>query len=119
MKLWVDAQLPPKLCEWLVSDAGVEAVHVRDLGLRTAEDPEIFEAARAADAVVMTKDRDFVELLYQRGAPPRVLWVRLGNTSNTNLQRVLGATLGTAMDLLSRGEILVEIASRHEPSDTT
>lgn len=109
MTLWVDAQLPPKLCVWLLSSAGIEAVHVRDLGLLGAEDPEIFEAARQASAVVMTKDRDFVELLHRRGSPPRVLWVRLGNTSNENLQRVLSATLDTAMDLLRQGEHLVEI----------
>lgn len=60
----------------------------------------------------MTKDRDFVELLYQHGAPPRVLWVRLGNTSNANLQRTLSATLGTALDMLCRGESLVEISNR-------
>lgn len=40
MTFWVDAQLPPKLCDWLLSVAGVEAVHVRDLGLLGAEDPE-------------------------------------------------------------------------------
>ena len=109
MTLWVDAQLPPQLCAWLHSAAGLESVHVRDLDLLGAEDAEIFEAAGSANVVVMTKDRDFVELLLRRGAPPRVLWVRLGNTPNENLQRVLTATLDTAMDLLARGESLVEI----------
>ncbi|HEY9798489.1 MAG TPA: DUF5615 family PIN-like protein [Leptolyngbyaceae cyanobacterium] len=32
---------------------------MRDLGLRDAEDREIFEAAKAQGVVVMTKDRDF------------------------------------------------------------
>lgn len=39
----------------------IEAYSVKYLGLRDAEDPEIFEAARMAGAVVMTKDNDFVQ----------------------------------------------------------
>jgi hypothetical protein len=35
---------------------------VREIGLRDASDPEIFRRARVANAVVMTKDRDFIRL---------------------------------------------------------
>ena len=38
-----------------------------------------------------------------------MLWIRLGNTSNENLQSVLGATIAAAMDLFARGEVLVEV----------
>jgi predicted nuclease of predicted toxin-antitoxin system len=41
----------------------LEASAVRDLGLRDAKDREIFDAARKDGVVVMTKDRDFVELV--------------------------------------------------------
>ena len=50
MTLWVDAQLPPQLCSWIRSFAGIEAVHVRELGLIGAEDPEIFDVARSWSA---------------------------------------------------------------------
>lgn len=120
MMLWLDAQLPPKLCEWLLAEAGIQALHIRDVALLGAEDAEIFDAARDANVVVMTKDRDFIELLHRRGPPPRVLWVRLGNTSNANLQKVLTATLDTAMDLLAHGEALVEITTRgSQAADTS
>jgi predicted nuclease of predicted toxin-antitoxin system len=67
MILWVDAQLPPQLARWLEETFLVDAFAVRDLGLRDAEDQEIFDAARQARAVVMTKDKDFVELVQRLG----------------------------------------------------
>ena len=42
---------------------GVEAIPLRDLGLRDAPDIGIFQAARKAQAVVISKDSDFVELV--------------------------------------------------------
>jgi predicted nuclease of predicted toxin-antitoxin system len=44
---------------------------VRDLGLRDAEDPEIFFAAREKSAIVMTKDSDFLLLLDKFGTHPK------------------------------------------------
>jgi predicted nuclease of predicted toxin-antitoxin system len=38
MKFWVDAQLPPMLATWLVTQFGVEALALREIGLRDALD---------------------------------------------------------------------------------
>jgi len=73
------------------------------LGLRDAKDPPIFQAARAADAVVMTKDSDFVEMLHRLGPPPKVLWVTCGNTSNAQLREILSRQLPTAVARWRRG----------------
>ena len=88
---------------------GVEVQSIRSLGLRDAKDREVFFAAREVDAVVMSKDSDFVWLLEQHGAPPRLIWVRCGNTSNARMRAVLSAQLRHVMDLLESGEVLVEI----------
>ena len=109
MRIWVDAQMSPAIATWISSNYGVNAVAIRDLGLRDAEDKEIFEAARQEKAVVMTKDSDFVLLLDKLGPPPQVIWVTCGNTSNARLKEVLTNTLPKALDLLSLGEKLVEI----------
>ena len=87
----------------------MSAVAIRDLGLRDAEDKQIFEAARQEKAVVMTKDSDFVLLLDKLGPPPQVIWVTCGNTSNARLKEILTNTLHKALDLLNFGEKLVEI----------
>jgi predicted nuclease of predicted toxin-antitoxin system len=110
MIIWLDAQLPPSAAPWITATFGIEAHAVRDLGLRDAKDPPIFQAARAAGAVVMTKDSDFVELLQRLGPPPKVLWVTFGNTSNARLRQILSAQLPAAVARLELGESLVEIA---------
>lgn len=77
--------------------------------MRDAKDPAIFQAARDADAVVMTKDKDFVELLQRLGPPPKIIWVTCGNTSNARLRKLLASVLLAALQLLEQGENLVEI----------
>ena len=82
---------------------------VGELGLRDAADRVIFEAARTANAVVMTKDVDFVTLLERHGPPPKIIWVTTGNTSNQSLRRILTNVFQEAMARLDAGEPLVEI----------
>ena len=80
MTIWIDSQLSPDLARWLTEQFRVEARAVRDVHLREAKDREIFEAARRAGAVVMTKDADFPALIERFGPPPQVTWITCGNT---------------------------------------
>lgn len=82
------------------------------MGSRDALDPEIFLVARQANALVMTKVRDFINLLEQYGPPPHVIWLRTGNSSNQALKETLATTLASALDLLRSGEPWVEIRHR-------
>jgi len=109
MIVWIDAQLPPSIAPWIEQSFGITVRCVRDLGLREAKDPDIFQAARAARAVAMTKDSDFVELVGRRGTPPQVLWVTCGNTSNAHLRVILAQRLSGAISELKRGQAVVEI----------
>ena len=112
MTLWIDAHISPLIAAWLTwTFADVQAVPLRDLGLRDAEDEEIFQAAKAAGVVVLTKDADFRHLLNQFGPPPQLLWLTCGNTSNEQLQELLRATLPAALELLAAGEPLIEIGN--------
>lgn len=110
MKVWLDAQLSPALASWISATFGVEVTPVRDLGLRDADDPTIFDAARNAPAVLMTKDRDFVELLQRLGSPPQIIWITVGNSSNARMREILSTTFPTTLELIERGESLVEIS---------
>jgi predicted nuclease of predicted toxin-antitoxin system len=58
MTIWIDAQLSPTIAVWIRNNLKVDAIAVRDLGLRDGTDREIFMAARQVAAVVMTKDND-------------------------------------------------------------
>jgi predicted nuclease of predicted toxin-antitoxin system len=110
MTIWIDAQLSPAIAVWIESNFNIKTTALRDVGLRDAEDEEIFAAAKKANAVVMTKDSDFVSLLDRFGSPPRIIWLTCGNTSNSNLKIILSKTLRDAIDLLNKGEEIVEIS---------
>jgi predicted nuclease of predicted toxin-antitoxin system len=110
MNLWLDAQLSPRLARWINQQfPGVTASALRDLGLRDADDSEIFQQARSAGVIVMTKDRDFVDLQARLGRPPKIIWLTCGNTSEQALQVILVKHLQTAISLLSGTDDLVEI----------
>lgn len=109
MTIWVDAQMSPAIAVWISRSFAVNAVAVRELGLREAIDAEIFQAAKRENVTVMTKDNDFVLLLDRFGPPPQVIWVTCGNTSNARLKEILTSTLPKALKLLDSGEPLVEI----------
>ena len=111
MKLWVDAQLPPTLANWLSATFGLDASALRDLSLRDAQDIEIFEAARAENAVIMTKDSDFIDLVCRLGTPPQILWLTCGNVTNRHLRQLLSATLPDALEQLRQGTMIVEISN--------
>ena len=116
MTLWLDNQLPPALAAWMRTTLSVDCVPVRDLNLHRASDPEIFRAARDAQVVVMTKDADFAELVDQHGAPPQVILVTCGNTSNARLRRLIETAWPMILPMLERGEALIELGD--QPSDT-
>jgi len=110
--IWVDAQLSPRLATWLRATLNVDAIHVRDLGLREATDSAIFKRAREATVAVLTKDSDFVALLEHHGPPPQILWVTTGNTTEAHLEQVLREVWPRIEALLAAGESLIEIADK-------
>jgi len=109
--IWLDAQISPLLVHWIAETFEIECLHIRDIGLRDAEDMEIFQKARNANAVVMTKDEDFIRLIEHKGTPPQVIWVTSGNMSNARFKSLLSKTFPDAMSLIEGGEPIVEISA--------
>ena len=88
MRLLFDQNLPPGLVDRL-SDVFPESQHVRSVGLREGADDLIWSFAQAQGYMIVTKDRDFHKMSRVRGAPPKVVWLRLGNCSVQHIERVL------------------------------
>jgi predicted nuclease of predicted toxin-antitoxin system len=108
--IWIDGQLDPKLAIWLGTQFKVIAKPIREIGLRNAEDDELFQAARRFnDIVILTKDYDFVELVQRLGAPPQIIWLRCPNMGTRSLQAKLAQNFGAALERISAGDPLVEI----------
>ena len=112
MIVWIDAQLSPQLAPWLSDTFEVEAIAIRDLGHRDSEDEAIFRAAGEQGAVIMTKDRDFSELVARLGQPPQIIWITCGNTSTARMQEILRSAFPSALELLRAGEPLIEISTQ-------
>nr|WP_068816827.1 DUF5615 family PIN-like protein [Phormidesmis priestleyi] len=102
--------ISPTIATWITNTFGITALALRSIGLRDAEDFEIFEAAKAQGVIFMTKDSDFVDLVDRLGAPPQIIWLPCRNTSNARLQEISIATLPETLRLLQAGEPLVEIS---------
>ncbi len=116
MILWIDAQLSPALAPWIEESFDVRVQSVKRLGLRDASDREIFEAARLENAVVLTKDHDFVELVVKLGPPPAIQWLTSGNTSNTRVRELLERAWPRIRRLLDSGEALIELRNGELPA---
>lgn len=111
MIIWLDAHLSRHLAPWITNEFGIEARSAWHLGFTTAEDQDLFEAARKTDApvVILTKDDDLVKLVQRLGPPPQIIWVRCGNTSNQHLRALLGKALPNVLELVKAGEALIEL----------
>jgi predicted nuclease of predicted toxin-antitoxin system len=113
MTIWIDAQLSPFIAAWINANfPGLNAKSLRSLGLRDASDHQIFQQARKADVILMSKDYDFVKLIDLHGSPPKLMWITCGNTSNARMCEILKGSLQKAIDLLQNDERVVEISDK-------
>ncbi len=85
MKWLIDAQLPRRLAVRL-TDLGHDAIHTLDLLRRNrSTDSDICRIADASGRILVSKDRDFLDSFYINGTPSQLLWVPIGNITNTEL----------------------------------
>ncbi|MFC2130527.1 DUF5615 family PIN-like protein [Bacteroidota bacterium] len=110
MKIWLDAQLSPLIAKWIRDEFQIEITPLRDLALRNTPDREIFFQAKQYNAMIMTKDHDFIDLISQYGSPPQILLLTCGNTSNKNLKVILKHSFKMALKHIQNGESIVEIS---------
>ena len=94
MTLLLDQNVSHKLAARL-ADIYPGSVHVRDLGMRSADDKAIWDFAKGKDFAVLTKDGDFHQMSLLYGAPPKVIWLRVGNVSTDEIEALLRARQST------------------------
>jgi predicted nuclease of predicted toxin-antitoxin system len=88
MKLLFDENLSPQLVR-LLSDIFPDSVHVRDVGLETADDVVVWKYAQDNLLIICSKDSDMHQRSFVLGYPPKVVWVRLGNCSTNDVANLL------------------------------
>lgn len=99
MRFLLDESVSPLVRDALVA-GGLDVVHVHDIGLTSASDPAVLDAAVSAQRILITLDTDFGALVaHSRGQPPSVVLVR---------SRVAHRPLAQAALLLANFEQLAE-----------
>jgi predicted nuclease of predicted toxin-antitoxin system len=88
VKLLFDQNLSHKLVH-RVSSVFPESTHLFKLGLHEADDSTVWEYARDHGFTFVTQDADFYEISLLKGFPPKIIWLRCGNTSTYFIQHLL------------------------------
>lgn len=87
-RLFFDEPLSEELCE-AVGDIFPGRLHIRLLGQSGAADTVVWDLARQHECLVVSKDEDFHRLALLRGAPPKFIWIRLGNCTTAEIAELL------------------------------
>ena len=86
--LLFDENLSPRLPHRLTL-AFPASRHVRDLDMRGCSDLDLWSRAARDGFVVVSKDDDFRQLSFLRGAPPKVVWLVVGNAGTERIAQLL------------------------------
>lgn len=60
-----------------------------DVGLDEATDRQIWDYAAANDFVIVSKDSDFRLYAFLQEPPPKIVWLRSGNSTTTQIVTLL------------------------------
>ncbi|MGM0566708.1 MAG: DUF5615 family PIN-like protein [Bacteroidota bacterium] len=88
MRLLFDQNISFRLVNKL-SEVFPDTKQVRQLGLENATDLEIWSYAKKYDFTIVTFDSDFCDISNLKGFPPKIIWLRFGNTTTDKLAEIL------------------------------
>lgn len=80
-KLLLDQNLSFKICK-KIEDIFPEAKHVSDVRLNGSNDITIWNFAKNNNFTIVTFDSYFIDISILNGFPPKIIWMRTGNTTS-------------------------------------
>jgi predicted nuclease of predicted toxin-antitoxin system len=84
----LDENLSPRLVP-LVADLFPGSAHVRDVGLKSASGPVVWEFAKSQDMAIISKDADFRQRSLLYSAPLKVVGLLVGNCPTSRIEEIL------------------------------
>lgn len=88
MKLLFDENISYRILKKL-SDILPQASHVSSHGLQKTDDIKVREFALKNNFTIVTNDSDFNDLTLIYGFPPKIIWIKTGNISTSNMVALL------------------------------
>jgi predicted nuclease of predicted toxin-antitoxin system len=94
MKLLLDENLSDKLVSKIL-DLYPESKHVKQLALTNTDDVIIWEYAKANSFAIVSKDADFHQRSLLYGHPPKLIYLRIGNSPTSKIIEILRGNFDT------------------------
>ena len=88
MKLLFDQNISYRIIN-ILSNSFPEAKHISQVGLLDSTDKGIWEYARQNGFCIVTFDSDYYDLSIVKGSPPKIIWLRIGNTTTQRIAELL------------------------------
>ncbi len=103
MKLLFDQNISFRISK-KVTDVFAGCQHVTDVKLEDAEDLEIWQYAKDNEFAIVTFDADYYDIALLRGVPPKIIWLRVGNVTTSQLANILKANASNIEHFLNNQE---------------
>ena len=78
-----------------------KADQVKGLGLENSTDLQLWKYAKKNGYSLVTFDADYLDIANLRGHPPKIIWLRVGNTSTENLAKLFIEKYSVIQDFIS------------------
>ncbi|MBE9207645.1 DUF5615 family PIN-like protein [Nostoc sp. LEGE 06077] len=101
MKLLLDENLSDQIVCRII-DFYPDSAHVKTLALTNTDDGIIWEYAKANDFVIVSKDSDFYQRSLLYGHPPKIIYLRIGNSPTSKIVQVLRDNFDTIIQFGDR-----------------
>ena len=106
MKFIVDAQLPKKLANWILSK-GYDTLHTMDLPEKNfTQDISIIRLSVEQQRVVISKDSDFFDYYLLKGQPHKLILISTGNIVNRDLFQLFEDNFHELVKLLKSNNVI-------------
>lgn len=93
----------------LLNGHGHLAEHVNDIGCGDASDRDLLRYALDHEAVIVSKDGDFANVVAFGGDSPPVVWIRIGNTRRAALLAWFEPLIEQVVSMIEAGNRLIEL----------
>lgn len=104
MKILFDQNISFRIIK-IISEYFPEAAQIRFVGHENSSDIEIWEYAKNNGYSIVTFDSDFIDITNLKGFPPKIIWLRIGNTSTEEIATILIENRSRIKEFLENQEL--------------